>query len=296
LDGALLTADAGLVHVQWKVSYKINDVGAYVTNLAGDKVEAAEKLIKSLVETVGIQVASELTAEEVIRTRVDYVQGEMKRRINDRLSDLESGIEVALIEMYEPTPPVQIRTAFDATQRAENTKQQKVRAAEQRRTEILNEAAGASHARLIALLDAIDRGGRAQATVEQLRRELDELLVNEVEGEAGRRIKEAGAYRATVVSRMEADVDEYNSLVPEYERNPLMLINRLWEETKQEILAGAGVTKFYRPPGLKEVRIRIPLDPEEQRMAEQRRLQEQKFDPSSLRPERFVPIGPDGGG
>ena len=64
VDGALLTADAGLVHAQWKVTYKIDDVSSYVSEITGDKVEAAEKLILVLVETVGIEVASELTAEE----------------------------------------------------------------------------------------------------------------------------------------------------------------------------------------------------------------------------------------
>ncbi len=295
MDGALLTADAGLVHVQWKVTYKIDNVRSYVTNLLGDNVEAAEGLIKTLIETTGIQVASELTAEEVIRTRVEYVQSELKRRINERLSALGSGIVVTFIEMYEPTPPVQIRGAFDATQAAENIKQRKIRAAEQKRTRILNEAAGAAHERLLALLEKIDRGGTEEEPVETLRGQLKDLLGNEAEGEAGRRIKEAGAYRTTVVSRIESDVEQYKTLLPEYRRNPLMLINRLWEETRQQILGSTGVTKFFRPKGLKEIRIKIPLDPEERRIEEQRRLEKKDFDPSKLREERLVPIGPEHG-
>jgi membrane protease subunit HflK len=292
LDGALLTADAGLVHVQWKLTYKIDNVADYVTNIAGDKVEAAEKLIKTLVETIGIQIASELTAEEVIRTRVNYVQGEMRRRINERLVELESGVDVTFVEMYEPTPPVQIRRAFDATQSAESIKKRKIDAARQERTRVLNEAAGSAHTRLVDLLDGIDQGGVDGKSVEELRAKLDDLLENEVAGEAGRRIREAGAYRAEVISQMESDVAEYKTLLPEYQRNPMMLINRLWQEARQRIFASEGVTKVFRPHGLREFRLTIPRDPEERRIEEERRLEKKDFDPSTLRQERMVPIGP----
>ena len=90
----MLTADAGLVHVQWKVTYKIDDVSSYVSNIGGKSVEAAESLIRTFVENVGIQLATELTAEELIRTRVDFVQSEMRRRINEQLASVDSGIKV----------------------------------------------------------------------------------------------------------------------------------------------------------------------------------------------------------
>ncbi len=293
LDGALVTADVGLVHVRWKVTYKFSDVSSYVTRIAGDSVDAAESLIRTFVETVGIEVASERTAEEMIRTRVDFVRGEMKRRINTRLTGLQSGVEVTEIAMYEPTPPIQVRQAFDATQQAESRKQHTVRAAQKDRTRILSQAAGASHQRLIRLLDDIDRGGTDERSVEELRSQLDRVLDLEAEGEAGKRLKDAGAYRTVVVSRMQADVERYRALLPEYSRNPMMLINRLWEQTKQEIYASPGVTKFYRPRGLREFRVKIPLDPEDVRSAEERRLLGKQSDVSKLRKQRWTPVGPE---
>lgn len=294
LDGALLTADTGLVHVQWKVTYKINDVSSYITQIQGDGVEAADRLIRVLVEAVAVQLASELTAEEIIRTRIDYVQGQMKHRINQRLADLASGVDVTLVEIYEPTPPLQVRDVFDATQRAENRKEQRIRAAEKERTKILNEAAGAAYPRVTRLFGQLDRGGTEDESAKALREELDQLLEQEVEGEAGKRIKEASAYRATVVSQMESDVELYRTLLPEYMRNPKMLIGRLWEETKQQIFDSPGVTKVYRPPWLKEFRVKIPLDPEQTRIEEAQRLRKEKFEESKIRRrERLVPVGPE---
>lgn len=291
LDGALLTADAGLIHCQWKVTYKINDVSQYVSEILGKKIEAAEQLIKTMVETVGIQVASELTAEEFIRTRVDHVQAEMRRRINDRLTAIHSGIVVTLVEVFEPTPPIQVRESFDRTQQAENWKQRRIREAEQERTKILNEAAGAAHKRVVALLDEIDATAEGP-NKEQLRAELDHMLDSEVEGQAGQLLKDASSYRTVTVSQMQDDVQLYRSLLPEYEHNPQLLIARLWEATKQKILNYPGVTKFYRPADT-QLRIHIPLDPEEERMAEKRRLLDKRFDPSKLRPKHWVPVGPE---
>ncbi len=292
LDGALLTADAGLVHTRWKVTYKFDDVSAYVSRVAGNEVEAAETLIRTYLETEGIAIAAELTAEELIRTRVDYVQSEMRRRVNGRLTAISSGVVVTLVEMHELTPPIQIRGAFDATQSAENLKQQRIRAAEKDRTNMLSEAAGSAYPRLIRLLDEIDQSD-ADAPLDELRAELDRVLVNDVEGEAGRWIKEAGSYRANVVSRMQSDVERYRTLLPEYRRNPLMLVNRLWEQTKQRLFDGTEITTFYRPPGLRELRLKIPLDPEQVRSREEQRLQDKELDVGTLRPKRILPVGPE---
>ena len=157
LDGALMTADTGLVHVNWKITYKIDHVDRYASNILNSnilskKTEAAKDLIRTFVETVGIHVASEVTADEMIRTRVEYVQDEIRQRVNDRLVGVDSGITVTRVEMHEPTPPIAVRGSFDATQRAENIKRKQIQDAKQAKTRILNEAAGEAAERLLAIL------------------------------------------------------------------------------------------------------------------------------------------------
>lgn len=290
LDGALLTADAGLVHTQWRVTYRIEDVSSYIKEFAGDNVGGAEKLILAMVETEGIRLASELTAEELIRTKVDYVQTELRSRVNQRLSGMKSGVDVVLLEMFEPTPPITVRESFDRTQMAENLKQKLISEATQGRTKILNEAAGGAYQKLLAALDECD------AAKEDLAKQLchvkvEELLITEVEGRAGQMMKDAGAYHSRVVNKIQSDVNLYNTLVPEYERNPRMLLNRLWESTREKILASSGVLKFYRPAGLHEFRLHVPLDPEQARIDEQLRLQRTDTEVQSLRPKHMKPVG-----
>jgi len=293
LDGALITADTGLVHTRWKLTYKIDKVDRYVSNLLSKKTEAAEQLIRTFVETAGIHVAAEVTADEMIRTKVDRVQSEIRYRVNQRLADIQSGIKVTRLEMFEPTPPIPVRGAFDGTQRAENLKEKRIQDATQEKTKRLNAAAGPAHDRLLAVLDAIDRGGTPDRSLESWQDELDTLMMTEVEGKAGRIIEDAGSYLARVVGQMRSDLELYRTLVPEYERNPQLLVNRLYEEVKKEIFTNPGVTKVYRPAGA-EFRIRIPLDPDDAREAEARRVQEKEFDAKSLLPPpRAVPVGPE---
>ena len=286
----VLTADSGLVHMQWKVTYKIDDVSSFLREFVGDKVAAAESLLKTVLETTAIEVAGELTAEELIRTRVDHVQSEMRRRINERLTGMKAGIDVSLVQIDEPTPPISVRDAFDDTQKAESFKQKKINEAEQERTRILSEAAGVAYPQLLKLLDEMDAAKTDQErTLKRLA--VDEMLMNSVEGKAGRAIKDAGAYHSKVVNQIQSDVELYRTLVPEYERNPSLLIGRLWETTRQRILDSAGVTKLYRPGGEQEFWLQVPLDPEQTRMDEELRMRTKEFDPKDLTPKHYVPLG-----
>jgi len=281
-DGALLTADAGLVHTQWKITYKIEDLRSFVSEIEGDSVSTAESLIRSYIETVGVRVASELTAEEIIRTRLEYVRSEMHRRVNERLRALKSGIEVTLVEMYEPTPPLQVRSSFDNAQKSENRKRSVIAQAEQARVKILNEAAGEAHTELVEVLDRRDQAISAGRSLTAAQREVDRVLETLVEGEAGIHLKEAGAQLSVLVGQIQSDVELYRTLLPEYESNPQLLVARLWEQARESIFNQPGVSKIYRPANC-QFRLTIPLDPQETQLAEQRRLQDEKYDVSKLK-------------
>lgn len=287
VEGALLTADVGLVQVEWRIRYKIDDVAMFATEIKGKELEAAETLIQTLVDTVSIHVAGELTAEEMIRTKVDYAQSEIMRRVNKRLDALHSGVHVEVVEMYEPTPPLQVRLAFDRTQQSESAKAKRIREAKQQRTRILNEAAGSSHGELIMALDELDASDTPEA-----RAKLDRILVEDVEGQAGQMIKDAGSYLTVVVGQMRSDLEEYRTLLPEFKRSPEMLVERLWENARLAIFRNRGVTKIWVPTGLQQFRIKIPLDPEQSRIDEERSLQKKGFDVTKLRKPSFHPIGP----
>ena len=55
------------------------------------------------------------------------------------------------------------------------------------------------------------------------------------------------------------------------------------------------MTKRYRPPGLSEVSLQIPLDPEQSRAEEELKLKKKTFNMEELRPKKYHVLGPEYG-
>ncbi len=269
-DGALLTGDKGLVHIQWVVTYKISDLVQYIRNLHGKKMAPAEELIRVLVENAGVEVASGMKTEEVYRERLDDVCAKVKARVNARLTSLATGMTLTQVKAPVSIVPLQVRGAFEETQQAENNKVKLVQDAQKSRTELLSNAAGRVFEDILAVLeqkDISDASGDAAAAA-KLDAELDRLLTSDAAGEAGQRIKGASAHYSTLVGELEGDLGLYRSLLPEFKRNPRLLFERLWDETRNELLSNREVVKIYRPVGLAQMRIRIGPDPQQKKLDE----------------------------
>ena len=84
----------------------------------------------------------------------------------------------------------------------------------------------------------------------------------------GAEVRKARAYYAEVIQSIQGDVEQYRFLMEEYTNSPKLLVDRLWQQTKERVLTNRGVTKYYLSPGQKEIRLRIGEDPEEQRQQE----------------------------
>ena len=286
-DGALLTSDAGLVHVEWDITYRIEDVISYVSNLKGRDLEAAKEITRLMVETSGIEVASEMTAAEFTRTKIEQAQTELMRRVNLRLAELESGIRITRVNVKDATVPLAVRNAFVRTQQAENEKEEVIRNARRDSTKRLNESVGAIYPQMVAAIEELERDGTPE------NRARVESLLDVAEGKVGEMVKEADSYFSVVVGSMRSDVDTYNTLLAEYEANPDMLIERLWESTRLRIFNNPDVKKIYRPEKLAQIRVEIGLDPEEVRADERRAVTEKEFNMDDLRPKTWKILGPE---
>ena len=62
IDGALLTADKGMVHMQWSLLYRITDLQQYVRYVADDQSLKLDDLITSIVDKVAIHTVAEYSA------------------------------------------------------------------------------------------------------------------------------------------------------------------------------------------------------------------------------------------
>ncbi|RJP30484.1 MAG: hypothetical protein C4547_16670 [Phycisphaerales bacterium] len=270
-DGALLTGDKGLVHVQWVATYKIDKLSDYIRNLQGRNREAAEGLLTALVEHAAIDVASSMRAEDVYRRRLEEFRVAVRNRVNADLEALESGVTLTDLKVPVSIVPIQVRDDFEETQRAENRRRTKIQEAEKEQTRILNDAAGSAYRAVVAALGEIEQARLAgdEAVLTRKEAQLEQLLEGEeLSGAAGRMIAEARGRSSRVVGAIENDLREYLALLPEYEHNARLLFARKWDVTRNIILNNPEVTKIYRPAGALQFRVKIGPDPEHEREAE----------------------------
>jgi len=75
----------------------------------------------------------------------------------------------------------------------------------------------------------------------------NELISNRVKGQASMIIAKARAELADYVQAMKAREDRLTKLLPEYEKSPEMLTDRLWRETWDEIQSSPMVLRHYLP-------------------------------------------------
>lgn len=133
---------------------------------------------------------------------------------------------------------------------------------------------------LLRAAAATDDAVEANAAREQLAALLAEhnvppelRLTQPITGEAALAINQAKEFRSTQRTLVEADVERFQRYYSQYQGNPELrgiIMSRLWQQAKQEILGG-DVETIYLPPG--QVYPVINRDPNVARERERRALQ-----------------------
>lgn len=276
LDGSLLTADSGIVHIQWDVKYRVEDLRKYVMNVGDESTTEVEELISSLLDDATIGLVTNYSAEDVTRGFTTEIAIKVRARINDQLEELGTGVNVVALDIPHSSVPGPTMSAFDDVANAQSERDKVVQEAQQEHIKILNSAAGAAWRKLITytprsgethigLLDRLDDAiadGDETARL-ALESEIDEVLENETSGMAGQRIRLARSHYTRVVQQIDGDVDQYQALIDEYLESPDLLVHRLWEQTRQRVLQQPGVTKHFVAGNARELRIHVEPDPKQ---------------------------------
>ncbi len=116
--------------------------------------------------------------------------------------------------------------------------------------------------------------------IAQADRRIAGLLESErTSGRVSRIIKEALAYKRTISERILAEASVFDSYYQVFKDNPQLrriTVERLWEDARQEILAG-DVESFFLPPDVNELWLDVSRDPRV-RSERYRRAQQEKID------------------
>jgi membrane protease subunit HflK len=288
-DGSLLTGDASIVHGRFEVYYTINNVIDFVTNVGmkpqPNEMSDAETLVTSVAEQGIVYAAAQIKAD-------DFIKGEFNRsaalgRMQQVLDELNAGIKIVRLVMDDSEAPLAVRPAYNMVTNAESDRGQKISAARQMRTNLLNEAAGEAHDDLFKLVSdyelAQSAGDKdaAGALAQQIDTAFDQLRMPEesggtaIGGEASRLISEANTYRTETVEQVKAEANSFRTLLSKYREAPELFASREWQRARETIFTG-DVETVYNNSG--QLYLDVNTDPELSRKREKDRLEQAELD------------------
>lgn len=276
-DGSLITGDSNIIHAKWTLIWRITDPVAFLDNV-GAKPQA-ETLVRLVAQQGIVQAVAQQSAEELLRGVMnrDVAVGIMQRQ----LDAMRTGLLVDRLTLDKVTAPMRVARSFDAVTTAESERSGLIVAAQQQRARILGETAGEASDRLLGLItayeEATDRGdttatAAAQTDIDQA---LEMLAVDGVAvgGAVSRVTNAAKTYRTQIVERVAAEAQKFRELLPQYERNPRLVLSRLWEDARESILTG-DVETFYTVAGQLELQLNRDPAIQKERQKEQLKLKE----------------------
>lgn len=290
-DGSLLTADANIVMGRFRVTWKVNNPALFVEHIGlarGDaSVEAlarAQTIVRNAAERSIVHAAAEVTADAFIGGGAGTNTDKAVRLTQGMLDDLRCGIEIERIEAVRHIAPPSAYQAFQAVSNAESSRAQQINEARQAAARILGETAGQATDDLIALIERYEDAAEIEQTDEarQIKEQIDAALaqravpveggVIDIGGAVAERIDLAETFRDRAIQQVKAEAQVFTDLLDAYEQNPSILVNRLWQRTREHVLTAEGVESIYAPT--RDLRLDITGDPQIQRQREERALQQ----------------------
>lgn len=284
-DGSLLTGDANIVHGRFEVYYSINDVIAFVENVGmpspGD-MSAADELVRNVAEQGIVYAAARVEADDFIKGV--FSQGSATERMQTVLDTLNAGIKIESMVLARSEAPVTVKPAYNLVTNAESERGQKLSAARQQQTTLLNEAAGEAHEELFKLVQSYELAQSAGETdkAEKLAQVIDTAfdqlrLPDEyggaaIGGEASRLISEANTYRTETVEKVKSEANSFRTLLANYREAPALFMSRERQRAREEIFTG-DVETVYNNGG--QLYLEINTDPSLARQREQKRLEDE---------------------
>lgn len=258
-------SDYNIVHTKWQLTYQIDDPERffrgiqvreikpgddYFNVITGD--EGAKPLLEGMFEDAVVTAMVNYTIDDAISSR-STIPNHVKRLLQDKLNEIESGIRVESVQLTRSEPPPHTREAFEASIMASQTSQKAVTEAKTYAANTLNEAAGPVAERLYEALHD-----------ETVSEQVIEALWEDLGGTARERMADAQAYQAEVVETAKANADYLQRLLPEYRLRPQLVIQKLYLDTVRRIYENAD-EKFViqNAEGARdgEIRVRINRDP-----------------------------------
>jgi len=255
--------DYNIVHARWKLQYRIDFPERFFRNVYYESPRPGEDFLDVAARTVDPMLEA-MASDAMVTTMVNYsideaivseggIAGKVKNRLQQRLDDIESGITVVAVQVDDITWPRQVDNAFQNLNKAQQESNKVETEARSYAETKLAELGGSAAAEVLV--------GLKDMSIED--NEKQRLLAN-LTGKSQNILASARAYRTRVVENAEANVKYLDEILPEYRKRPRLVLEEIYRQAVEEILANAE-EKIIIQPGdsdkARELRILINRDP-----------------------------------
>lgn len=261
LEG-LAGTDYNIVHSMWTVTYKIDDPKDFFENVYIRDREPGEDLLEAAADTLNPMLES-LASNAIVRTMVNYsideaiksearIADDVKTVLQDKLNMIQCGIKVSDVRAGRIIWPRQVDAAFQASSNARQESDRIKTDASSYKDELLTDTGGPEAE---AILEQLKQPDLTQAQQEE--------LVSRLSGQVQSEIAAARLYRTKVVEDAKANAEYLEKLLPEYEKNPKLVLLDIYQKAIQEVMDNADEKIFIQTrEGLQdEIRFLINRDP-----------------------------------
>jgi len=276
-DGSLITGDSSIVHAKWTLTWRVAEPVAFLTNVGSRPV--AEKIVRLVAQQGIVQSVAQLAADDMLRGIVnrELAVGIMQQR----LDAMRTGLVIDQLTLDKVSAPMRVAGSFDAVTSAESDRAGRIVASQQERAKVLGETAGEASGPILDLVTAYERAveGGDEAAAARAQEQLDAALAGltigsvPIGGDVAQVINAAKTYRTQIVEQVASEAQAFTQLLPQYERNPRLVLAKLWEDARERILTG-DVETFYTVPG--QLELQLNRDPELQKARQKEQLRSRK--------------------
>ncbi len=200
--------DYNIVHSKWQVVFQIDNAKWFFRNVYVEAAEpgevyfdvvkrSVEPLFKNLIEDAVVTALVNYTVDDITSERMGTVTEHVKRLIQERLNELQSGIKVESVNLLDSKWPRQVNDAFEALHKFSQMK------------------------------DAMISEARSYAQ--------NKLI--EAAAQADERIAEARANRTKLVETARANAEYLRQILPEYRKRPKLIIEEIYLAALENIFA-----------------------------------------------------------
>ncbi len=198
--------DYNIVHSKWQVIFQIENAKAFFRNVYVEDAEpgevyfdvvkrSTEPLFKNLVEDAVVTALVNYTVDDITSERMSTVTEHVKRLIQERLNELESGIKVESVNLADSKWPRQVNDAFEGLHKFS-----------QMRDTLITEARGYAQNKLI------EAAAHAEETIAKAR-----------------------ANRTKLVETARANAKYLQQILPEYRKRPKLMIEEIYLSALEDI-------------------------------------------------------------